>query len=170
MKSRKVSKDILIKLLVDNCAAVNIGPAEFARIFNLLIKESNCSIICADGNKTKTSGLLDARIFDGTKTHGLKIQLLEDCQDWLLSFPELNDMGFQIWGDLDSDKSFLVCPNKLVWPLKRESDGVWSIVLRVIVDDDGNVTLEVADEVEYCLRSAPVLERIDTGESHRKRP
>ena len=66
MRTKGISKDILIKLLVDNCAAVSIGPAEFAEIFNLLVKESNCSIICADGNKTRTKGLLEARLYDGT--------------------------------------------------------------------------------------------------------
>ena len=89
----------------------------------------------------------------------VRFQLLNNGQDWLLSFPELNDLGFQLWIAERGGQSYIVCPDKVVWPLTIESDGCWSLTFAVYISDDGEMTMEIAGGSSYKMVSPPVFEK-----------
>ena len=104
----EVGQPITLKFLIDSCAAVSIGIAEFAKLFKVLIRDSACRLITADGNVTPSGGSVEGilkRLKDNFKVY---FQLVEGAQDWLLSLPDLADLGLQAWFDKSGGKSYLV--------------------------------------------------------------
>ena len=155
-----ILRKILIKILVDNCAAVSIGSSKMMKLIKALVENSDVRVITADGTITSVDDVVEAKFRIGSKDYIVRFQLLNNNQDWLVSFPELNSMGFRMWHDIPSKTSFLVCPNGVVWPLKREKDGCWSLMLAFCVDDHGNVSMEVDNGEEYVMVSEPVFQKV----------
>ena len=116
----EVEQPTTLKFLIDSCAAVSVNIAEFAKLFRVLIRNSACRLITADGNITPSDGTVEG-ILKRLK-HNFKVyfQLVEGAHDWLLSLPDLADLGLQAWFDKSGERNYLVFPDKFAWEMQQE--------------------------------------------------
>ena len=53
-----LNKKFILKFLLDSCAAVNVGPMDVLKGSNIVMEESDCMIIAANGSILKADGKL----------------------------------------------------------------------------------------------------------------
>ena len=97
-----LNKKFVLKFLLDSCAAVSVGPTDVLNGSNIVMEESNCRIIAANGSISKVDGKLRFH-FDNdfvkisAKEFSLLVQMANGAKDWLMSLPELSEKGFEAW-------------------------------------------------------------------------
>lgn len=156
----------VIKMLVDSCAAVNLGPTKGLACKDIVMHESKCRVVTADGTVVKVDGVLrfawddpeNEEIFAGDLE--LLIQMVNGAQDWLLSLPEKCRGGFRAYLNKRLEKSFLVFPNKFAVELTKEEDGCWSLQVGVYLGKDGNLRFGLAEGQLWKMVSEPVFEPV----------
>ena len=85
----------VVKMLLDSCAAVCVGPTRALKHENLMLEKSKCRIITADGSICGVDGTLGFYFDDPNNveiTAGndfkLLLQMLNGAKDFLLALPE----------------------------------------------------------------------------------
>ena len=75
-----ILRKILIKVLVDNCAAVSIGSSKMMQLIKAIIENSDVRVITADGTITSVDGVVEAKFRIGSKDYIVRFQLLNNNQ------------------------------------------------------------------------------------------
>ena len=167
----------VIKMLLDSCAAVCVGPTMALTHENLMLEKSKCRIITADGSIVDVDGTLGFFFEDPNNdelTVGddfiLLLQMLNGAKDFLLSLPELSDGGFRTFLNKQLGKSFLVFPNGYAVVLNKESDNTWSLMVAVYLREDGSLSFGLAEGELYKMVSEPVFTKVrDIPEKNTKK-
>ena len=157
----------VVKMLLDSCAAVCVGPTRALKHENLMLEKSKCRIITADGSICGVDGTLGFYFDDPNNveiTAGndfkLLLQMLNGAKDFLLALPELSGGGFRAFLNESFGKSFLVFPNGYAVVLARESDNTWSLMVDVYLREDGSLSFGLAQGELYKIVSEPVFHKI----------
>ena len=157
----------VIKMLLDSCAAVCVGPTMALTHENLMLEKSKCRIITADGSIVNVDGTLGFFFEDPNNIEltvnddfNLLLQMLNGAKDFLLSLPELSGGGFRTFLNRQLGKSFLVFPNGYAVVLNKESDNTWSLMVAVYLREDGSLSFGLAEGELYKMVSEPVFTKV----------
>ena len=155
-----------IRMLLDSCAAVCVGPSGVLTAEGVQMEESRCRIITADGSIVDVEGMLRFLWDDpeneeiSVEDFMLLVQMVKGAQEWLLALPELSCGGFRAFLNEVHKKSFLVFPNGCAVVLKQEADNCWSLEINVYLRADGALRFGIAEGELYSLVQEPKFEKL----------